>query len=54
MGINKEDATSFEEMAEEMAATPETVAETTEVADEVTEETTTDEANAPEGDNNPA
>lgn len=37
MGINKEDATSFEEMANEMDSAPEAVAEATE---EVTEETT--------------
>ena len=30
MGINKEDAKSFEDMANEMDAAPETVAETTE------------------------
>jgi len=41
MGINQENAKSFEEMANEMDAAPETVAETTEtVAEETTEEAT--------------
>ena len=58
MGMNNENAKSFEEMANEMDAAPETVAEATEpvTEDEGTAEVTetTDEANAPEGDNNPA
>jgi len=49
MGMNKENAKSFEEMAIEMDAAPETVAETTEkvtdktdVVDKVTDETKTE------------
>ena len=40
MGMNKENAKSFEEMAIEMDAAPETVAETTEKVAETTEEVT--------------
>ncbi len=40
MGLNKEDAKSFEDMAAEMDAAPETVAEATETVAETTEEST--------------
>ena len=40
MGINQEDAKSFEAMANEMDNAPEAVAETTETVAETTEEVT--------------
>ena len=42
MGLNKEDAKSFEDMAAEMDAAPEAVAENTESVAETTEENQTE------------
>jgi len=42
MGLNQEDAKSFEDMAAEMDAAPEAVAENTETVAETTEEATAD------------
>jgi len=44
MGINSENAKSFEQMANEMDAAPEAVAETTDAVAETTDEAVAEEA----------